>query len=319
MKRVIKKIFLFYLPIILLSYPLDKSISNYLKQSNTCYGEYEVWNDIYSGKINADIAIYGSSRAWVGISPKILSDSLNQQVYNFGLDGHSFWLQYLRHLEYFKNNKHPKHIVLAVDFNSLQKRSDLYLYKQFLPYMLWNKDIKNFTKSYKGFSTLEYDIPLIRYFGESLALKESLKVVLNKNTEQLYRNKGYKGINKNWTTDFDKAKKQMSSYKVSLDNDSVKLLKLFLSECKKNNIKLTIIYTPEYIKGQHFIDGRNEVIMLYQSYANEFNIHFLDYSVNNICYNKDFFYNSTHLNKKGSEIFSKILAQDLLELEKYTY
>lgn len=67
MKRVIKKIFLFYLPIILLSYPLDKSISNYLKQSNKCYGEYEVWNDIYSGKINADIAIYGSSRAWVGM------------------------------------------------------------------------------------------------------------------------------------------------------------------------------------------------------------------------------------------------------------
>lgn len=317
MKKVIKKILLFCLPIMLLAYPLDVNISNCLKLSNTCYGEYGVWNDIYTGKINADIAIYGSSRAWVGISPKILSNSLNQQVYNFGLDGHSFWLQYLRHLEYFKNNKPPKHIVLAVDFNSLQKRSDLYLYKQFLPYMLWNKDIKYFTKSYKGFNKLEYDIPLIRYFGESTALKESLKVVLNEKTEQLYRIKGYKGINKNWTTDFDKAKKQMSSYKVSLDNDSVELLKLFLSECLEKNIKLTIIYTPEYIEGQHFIDGRNEVIMLYQSFANEFNMRFLNYSDNSICYNKDFFYNATHLNKKGSEIFSQILAQDLLEIEKH--
>ena len=29
-------------------------------------------------------------------------DSLNEKVYNFGIDGHNFWIQYLRHLEIMK-------------------------------------------------------------------------------------------------------------------------------------------------------------------------------------------------------------------------
>jgi hypothetical protein len=40
---------------------------------------------------------------------------------------------------------------------------------------------------------------------------------------------------------------------------------------------------------------------------------FLDYSSDTICNNKKLFYNSQHLNSKGSEIFTKKLAKDLLK------
>lgn len=86
----------------------------------------------------------------------------------------------------------------------------------------------------------------------------------------------------------------------------------FLQECKNNNIKVTLVYTPEHIEGQNFISNRKEVIDLYKNFAEKYNLRFLDYSADSICLKKMYFYNTTHLNKKGSELFTKKLAQDLL-------
>ena len=82
MKKFIYKVFVFVLPVVFLSVPLDYFFSYILKTSHLTSGEYEVWNDIYNSTANCDVAIYGSSRAWVHIDPDILSDTLNVNVYN---------------------------------------------------------------------------------------------------------------------------------------------------------------------------------------------------------------------------------------------
>lgn len=286
-----------------------------MRKSHKYYGELEVWNDIYTGNIDTDIAIYGSSRAWVDISPKILNDSLNLRVYNFGLDGHNFWLQYLRHLEYVKYNPHPKHIILAVDFNSIQKRKNLYLSEQFLPYMLWNKNIEFYTSSYEGFSIYDYYIPLLRYAGRTTELKAAFKVSLSKTKDEPYRNHGYKGIEKQWSRDFERAKSKLDEYYITIDQSSLALLDKFLLECTKSGTTVSLIYTPEYIEGQKFIKNRDRIIKIYQNFADTHSISFLDYSNDTMCFNKDYFYNSVHLNKKGSELFTKTLSKDLKELK----
>lgn len=318
MKRFFYRILYFSLPIALLIYPCDIFISNSLKESKKYPGEYEVWNAVYNGDLNTDIAIYGSSIAWVQINPKILKDSLNKEVYNFGIDGNTFLLQYLRHLEYIEHNSPPKHIVFAVNFNTFNKSEGLYKYEQFLPYMLWNENIKQYTQSYKTFKSADYYIPLYRYFGKTEILKESFKSFFTDKTKKNYRVDGYRGVDKKWTNDFDNAKKKMSSFKITIHQEALKTFKLFLADCIQKNIKVTLVYTPEYIEGQYFIEGRDQVIELYHSFANEYKINFIDYSQNSICFKKDLFYNTTHLNIKGSELFSSYLARDLLELEKTT-
>jgi len=318
MKHFVKCTILFLFPIFLLAYPIDLYISNYLKKSNDYFGEFEVWNAIYDNKINTDIAIYGSSRAWVGIDPQILADTLHTSVYNLGIDGHNFWLQYLRHLEYLKNNKAPKQIILAVDFGSLQKRKDLYLYEQFLPYMLWNNNVTQYTKSYIGYSYFDYYIPLVRYIGKSSVLKNTLKTILKEKEIPSYRSLGYKGVAKEWTNEFELARTKMKNYTVEINAASVDLLNTFLSDCKKNNVDVILVYTPEYIDGQKFIKNRQEVIDIYKTYAKKYESLFLDYSKNKINYNKQYFYNATHLNKRGSNLFSKILAHDLLKSQEKT-
>jgi hypothetical protein len=314
MKSFIKHISIFVLPIILFAYPLDLLISNNLKKSHDYYGELEVWNAIYKGNINSKNLIYGSSRAWVGINPQILADTLQTSVYNLGIDGHNFWLQYLRHLEYLENNKLPKQIILAVDFGSLQKRKTLYLYEQFLPYMLWNKNITKYTKSYIGFNYFDYYVPLKRYIGKPNVLKNAFYLGLSNNKDSFYRTLGYKGIEKKWTNEFEIAKNTISSYKVSIDTESVALFDTFLLECKKNNINVVIVYTPEFIEAQKFIKNREEILDIYKLHAKKHDVPFLDYSKNSLNYDKQYFYNATHLNKTGANLFSEILANDLKKL-----
>ena len=301
----------FFLPAILLAYPLDFVISYYLSQSNTYPGEYEVWNDIYNADANCDLAIYGSSRAWVHINPKILSDSQEGEVYNFGIDGHNFWLQYLRHLELLKYNEKPKTIILSVDIFSLQKRKDLYQLDQFLPYMLWNSNIQEYTNSYIGYKEFDYYVPLIRYFGKINSLKLAIKNIFNGQSNIRYRQNGYLGMDSEWNTDLEKAKKERKSYKINTDSNSIVLFEKFINECKANSIELILVYTPEHIDGQSFVENRNEIIQIYKDFSLKYSIEFLDYSDDSLCLNKNYFYNASHLNSEGANIFSKKLASDL--------
>ena len=108
MKKFIKYLLFFIAPFILFSYCIDVFISTNLKKAKKgAYGEYSTWNDVFEGKINSDIVIYGSSRAWKHISPKIINDRLHISTYNLGIDGHTFWLENFRHRMLLKNNTKP--------------------------------------------------------------------------------------------------------------------------------------------------------------------------------------------------------------------
>ena len=99
MNRFLRIIIPIGLVALISAYPLHRFISYLLRKSNEFPSEFEVMNDIYEGKAAAEIAIYGSSRAWVHIDPQVIEDTLGMSSYNFGNDGHNFPMQYLRHKE----------------------------------------------------------------------------------------------------------------------------------------------------------------------------------------------------------------------------
>ena len=311
MKKLLIKILLFISPIIILAYPLDLFLSYTLKKGIDYSGEIEVWNDIYNGKANVDIAIYGSSRAWLHINPAIIEDILQKTAYNFGVDGHNFWLQYLRHLEYiYYNEQQPSTIIYSVDMFTLQKRYDLYNLEQFLPYMFWNESIYKYTNSYEGYDKHDYFVPLIRYAGKYEKIISSLATGFSKHP-RLIRYKGFAGQDKEWNDDFERAKAKNNNYQAKLDDESIVLFENFIKECKNDNIDLVLVYTPEYIEGQKYIENRSEVMSIYDNLAQKYDLLFLDYSNDEISFDRSLFYNTSHLNKTGANLFTTKLAHDL--------
>lgn len=296
----------------MVSYAIDVFISENLKKINeVACGEYSTWNDLYDGKVNSDIVVYGSSRAWCHISPKIIEDKLNLKSYNLGINGHNFWLENFRHTVLLENNAKPKLILFSLDIFTLQKKKELYNSEQFLPYMLWNNPIRRVTESYVGFNTYDYYIPLVRYYSKMLVLQKTMSFSMGLLNNPVTRVKGYKGKDKSWNSDFDKAKKNRKKYEILVDSKTQLLFEQFLVECKKKNIKLIFVYTPEYIEGQKFVKNREGIMSLYTNYSKKFQIPFYDYSKDIISFQKKYFYNASHLNKTGAELFTNKLMDTL--------
>jgi hypothetical protein len=286
-------------------------MSKTLKYTHEYEGEIEVWNNLYASKINTDLLIYGSSRAWTHINPQILEDTLHLSTYNLGMDGQIFDIQYLRHQEYLRHNRSPKIIVLSLDIFSLEKPDELFNKNQFLPYMFRNDSIEKYTSPYKGFSWIDYHLPLVRYFFNQKATIHTVISTTKPNKENNYRYKGYKAKDEPWDGKFELAQKNNNKYFAYADAASLHLLNRFVAECYAKKIKLVFVYSPEYIEGQKYIDNRQIVINVYKDLALKNKLLFFDYSTDSICLNKSLFYNTTHLNKQGSEIFTKHLAKDL--------
>lgn len=311
MQRFLRIVIPILIFIVIGAYPLDLLISYILKQSNAFPAEYEVMNDIYDGKAETELSIYGSSRAWVHIDPRILEDSTGMKTYNFGNDGHNFPMQYLRHKEILKNLPHPKLILLVIDFYSLYKEDSLYNSKQYLPYMLWNKDIEHYTSAYVAFDPIDYKMPLIRYFGKEAVLWNCINVLIGRDGRNKLRYKGYCGTERTWIYHESEVKEQAQSRIWQTDSNILKMLNQFLDECKQSNTDVIFVYAPEYAAVKKFVPNYQHMLDTIQSIAYAHHLEFLDYSNAAINHNEKYFYNATHLNKTGAEIFSKSLASDV--------
>ena len=304
----------FVLPVLVFAGLGDIILSRTLKESKIfASGEYPVWNDLYGGKISNEIVIYGSSRAVVQIDPRIIEDSLQQSCYNLGIDGHNFWLQYFRHKEFLSYNKVPKLIIHSLDVTTLTDRGDLFNSDQFLPYLLLDKTIQSNTQDYNFFSGWDFKVPMVRFMGNERAMLHAAKLLFKEQPDTVGRINGYQAEPKTWNADFEIARKKLPTYNIEVDSGALNLFKSYLRECSDQQIRIIFVYTPQYIEGQQFIQNKEYILNIYRSLGKAYNIPFLDYSDDPICQSKVYFYNSGHLNKVGSALFTRNLGHDLKE------
>ena len=315
MKLFLKKILSFSLGLFVVAISLDLFFSESLKRSHDfAEGECLVWNDVFNGSINCDVVIYGSSRAWVHVSPKILSNSLGLSVYNLGVDGHSVYMQRLRHNQFLKYNKLPKTVIYSLDFFTLRKKNGFYNYKQLFPYMLFDKDIYHGTESFDFFDFADFLLPVTRYSHQSSELFEVLSDVYLKDTVIPSRRiRGYKGEDLTWN-ESERINRNGKTKKLDVGVNEKEWFELILNDYQRLGVQVVFVYSPEHISAQNYITNREEIFKIYLEYAKKYNIPFLDYSKSDVCKDSSNFYNSVHLHKQGAEEFSRVLAKDLNDL-----
>ena len=316
MKKFLIQLGIFFIPFIFILTISDYIVTKGLQKTKS--GDYKEWNEIYSGNINADIIINGSSRAWVHVSPKILDSILYVNSYNLGIDGHNFYMQYCKFCEYLQYNNKPKIIIQTLDIFTLAKRNDLYNYQQFFPY-IYKSRIRKVTKTYKGFTNMDYNLPFYRYHNSSEIIKIGFDEFFTTTNLDNGKYKGYLGIVKDWDNTFDEYKKANPKGVITdLDKESIELMDTFLNNCKNDNINVILVYSPEYIENQYLTNNRDEIFKIYNDFAIKYDIDFFDYSKDTISYQKKYFYNSQHLNKEGAELFTEKLANDI-KTKRITY
>lgn len=293
----------------LLAYPADIFLSHRLKNSNAyAAGELETWKDLVDHRIQADIVIYGSSRACHHIDPAVLKDSLGVPAYNLGITGHRFEFHKLRH-DILMEGKQPKTIIYSLDLFTLQTRTDLYNPDQFLPYIRTHRKISNVAENYEGYTPADYTLPLIRYYGKKEAIVHIFKSLFRKKLPPS-RTNGFQGLNRAMPIDFG----GLRSGEITVDEPTLKAFENFLLDCKSKNIEVVLVYTPEFIEAQELTKNREEIISLYRGISKRTGVPFIDYSDHPINFQKEKFADRLHLNAQGAREFSAILAQDIRAL-----
>ncbi len=309
MKLFLTKAVLFLVLLFSIAFLVQSLIDRGLKKDNS--GDYREWNDIFWSRINADILIQGSSRAYRHISPRIIDSAFASNSYNLGMGGYGFFMQYYRFLFYLEHNKSPKYILQNVDPSAFVKQKDLFGYLQFLPY-LHDSLIAKAVTSYNGIDWKDIYIPLFKYRSNYHLVAKGLLDNVHTSKKGNEKYKGFNSPDSHWDTAFANFKlKNPNGYRDKLDKETITLFEKFLDMCKTKGITVVFIYTPEYYQAQQMLLNRDSIMNIFRNYSTEYHIPFLDYSKDSICFDTANFYNSQHLNRWGVKKFDAKLVSDL--------
>ena len=295
MKKFIIKSLIFIIPSYFFLLLVDIIISTYIQPA----GNLHSWQELYSGEIDADLIIFGSSRAQKSFKIKMIEDTLNIKVYNLGLINARMQISYFRLLELLKFSKRkPKYITLEIDYFTIESINNLNKHWQIFPYMLYNENCYKCTKDMEGYKSGYYFFPIVRYSGNFIDL---IKNSFEKKPKNYYKG-GY-----TQDTHFDKEwKEENDTVKITpeIDNKKIEYLLKFIKKCKEENIKLNFIYVPEFFFVNNKITNKELLTKKIKLIAEQKEIPFADYS--NIKNSKDtaYFYDMRHLNSKGADKFT---------------
>ena len=308
MNRFLKTFLFFLLPLMVLSVLADKLLTLGLRHSGK--GDFAVWNDVFDGKVDADIVVYGSSRAWRHFDPKIMEDSLGCRVYNLGMDGYNFYMEYQRGKVFLRHNRRPKVIILSLDYTSLDTMRYLYNPEQFLGY-LDDSIVGPATRAYEGLAWYDYVLPLIRYAGYRHAIGLSTEALLTPSRNGRDRYKGFACADQEWNDDLAKAEARYGRLTAGVDSNNLGLFRQFIQETKAVGIGLVLVFPPVYKEGQDFVVNGKDVIGLYRRLAGREGVPFLDYTGDSLCAHKTFFYNAEHMNCAGETLFTNDIVRQM--------
>lgn len=284
---------------------LDKIITANLQRSYALI--FHRWNEILYDTAYHDIIINGNSRAWTFYNPQIIDSICGVNSYNIGLDGRSISSQIARYHLYRLKHKKPRTIIQSVDF--FMEGSNKFEREQFLPYF----DVGNLYNEIcdeDGFSWVDKNIPFWRYIGYKDVIFEGLWLHndLVRCPDKYY--KGFDGNEENWKQDYAYT---IDSLKFSYDVKQAMRFEEYMKELCNDGIKVVLVFGPVY-RGSGEVVVTEEEQRMYDYFigqASRYDFPVLNYMQLDMCKNKEYFYNATHINTKGSDIISTQMAHDV--------
>ncbi len=269
------------------------------------------WNDILYHKLENDLLIFGSSRAYVQFDPAILDSILHINSYNLGCNGRQISSQLMKYRIYRQEQKSkPKTILVELSANAFCTYKN-YQPIQFIPY-LHNRNVWKEVYERQNLSWKDRYIPCYRYrdYKEEVRCLQRGKSYYQKPHNKCY--KGYCGIHKQWNKSSFNPEMRLSYYH---EPTVIQEFKDFLQQCHEEQIQVIFVLSPLYIGATRNTRNLQWMHQLFENLAAPYQISILDYTEDPLCSDTTNFYNYAHLNHKGATLFTTKLAHDLDSLQ----
>lgn len=271
----------------------------------------KVWHQIEQGAINADVLILGNSHAHVQVNPSLLTEAFpGKLIYNFGLEGYGFDMQLTRYQFYRRFNKAPQAIIVCADFIEFSRSKWEINRTQFLPYA-YDRHIRTALEEI-GAGKLRMRIPILKYWGDGNALIAAVTGKTPLSGDNLERRgwSGFEPMAVHWN---EKAFVEDTLRRKLVPNIDPEIMQLFLhfhDECIKSGIAVYVVFTPH----QRRFTSDLPNAAAYKTQLRKCiaaRTPFIDFCYAPFCNDTALFYNGTHLNAKGADVFSALLADSL--------
>lgn len=301
---------LFFLTSVILIFA-DRCVTNGLRKSNDPL--FQSFTEIFSGKANADLIVNGNSRARNQIDPRILDSLLLINSYNIGQNGSGFGIQRLMYKLYRKYNRKPDYILHVVDNGTFEFDGGLYERIKFAPYL--NDSLVQATvMDLEGFDKLDQNIPFFKYSGFPVQIINGISSFLG--LKRASKQELYKGFPKpypEWNdVIFESFKEEFpNGTSLPVDNRLLRSMNEYIDQCKREGIDVVLVYPPTYYEAVPYFLNDNEVREAMTSLSKENNLLLLDYSTDSLSLSKEYFVDYVHLNKKGTDIFTRKISEAL--------
>ena len=265
---------------------------------------------ILEGQINADLLVFGSSRGARSVIAQRFIDSLGVSAYSLAYPGSdvTFHEYLLRQTLEVKGNKKPKTVILVVDDSDELKpsKSLKFRFDRMYPLVKY-KSVRDEMVKRKEKKPIITELLVLHQMNKSNFLFKQRKFTKNDSIMPC----GSMPISHQKKT-FDK-KYNTEIYNYTREDEliqKIKAFRTFKDHCKDNNIQLIVAIPPNFRKVtvgfvprlKQVMEGYGTVFMYDESRP--------EYS------NSDFFFDNTHLQKVGSEIYTMELVHYYRELNK---
>lgn len=244
-------------------------------------------------KTNADILIFGSSRANHHYNTKIIETTTNLSAYNTGRDGHFIFYQTALLKAILKRHT-PKFIILDFAGTFEFKQQDYDRLSSLLPYYKSHEEIRDIVELKSTFE--KYKLISSIYPFNSTA---SSILVSNIRTADDHIYHGYSPLYGEITVNPKIQKNNSEKYVV--DQNKYQVFEEFLKLTHEKKIPLIIVNSPIFYKNEEDFS-----IQLCKELCRKYKIPFKDLSNDSqFLLNKSLFDDPTHLNHKGATLFTE--------------
>lgn len=304
MKQFFLRLSIFTLIVFVGAWVIDIVISYRLRHNENRM--YAAWNHIYNDTLNYNLLISGGSCAWAHYDTRIIDSTLGVISFNLGIDGSSINRQILKYEKFCSIHGKPNMLIQNIDLGTLEFTYG-YEREQFFSYFFYDRDLIRQFDQYENFTFAEKYLPCYRYLGYDEVWLEALFEDNRKHYFE-YLTNGYCGRDEVWD---GTVLSSLDSLSFKYDTAALRLFSEFLDTEIASGVEVLLVFSPIYYDVQEKLMNLDEMYTLYDSIAKLYDIPILNYHLIEFKEDTSYFYNGTHLNQSGAELFTTKLAHDI--------
>ncbi len=301
---MLKKLFINFLLVAAVVAVLDFALGKVLRHFYFRESSGLHYRTTYSmEKADAEILIFGSSRANHHYVPEVFADSLGLTFYNTGRDGNGIFYQAALLKSVLKRYT-PKVIILdyAGDFGKGRQVYDNL--SSLLPYYQSHPEIRQEVNLRSPYESVKLLSGIYPYNSQLLTIAVGN---LDMNKKRKSDNKGYVPLE----TEHPVVKEYFNSLiQQPVDSNKIESLREFVRVAKASGTRFVVVYSPLYQEHKRYWE-----IEICETICKEAGVPFWDYSRDSFFVQQpDLYYDPVHLNHKGALIFSKQIASRMRDV-----